>query len=751
MTAKRLGILTVYALGIACLLSLATGLVFTTYMLYDDEGYVVWTLRQFTAHGHLYDQVYSQYGPLFYLGYGLLAKIFALEWTNTLGRLITVHHWWLTSLLCGFWVWRETRSRAATAIAASATLTHLWQMTSEPMHPGGTTTLLLALAVAAGTESLRRERADHFALLAGLAGAALTLIKINVGIFFLLALASWGWWRFRAHTRMPERWVITVAFAALPWVLMRPFLGEHWAREFATLASAAIAGIVLVSAERETETADNWSNLGRCIGAATGLTAIVLFAAFATGSSWRALWEGVVAGPLQHPNKYHHAIPSLPGAVIWSLGLLALAAGGTKRRWIRTTLLASQAGALGVYFIGLVADPIIFNLRTAMSYFVPTAWVFALSFSPDNAPAERRRLWVAAILAWQYLHAFPIAGSQMGWGTFLWAPLAAISLNDWHRRFQELWGMRGRWIAAGVLTAGLISVGHANFNFASTLWQRRDSDPLELPGSAGMMLPASSSSALRVLTLNARVHGDTLFSLPGTFSFNIWSELPTPTLANTTHWFSLLNVTQQTAIRDRLSQDKRAVMIVQPGLIQFLHDKNIPVNGLLFDWVGLNFTPAFALENYEFWVHRDRPIAPLSTATLFVSSDTAAPWPTRIRATVLLPPTARVTRVELRELRAADSPLWSAADLDSARIELARLNSSGQADGPPRATGWPIVGPGIFQLDFYLKQSAHEWPITRLWLGFFDTDGHRVAEARFTVPFHSIPGIAQLAPTRNQQ
>ena len=36
-------------------------------MAYDDEGYVLVSLKNYSAHGGLYASVYSQYGPFFYL------------------------------------------------------------------------------------------------------------------------------------------------------------------------------------------------------------------------------------------------------------------------------------------------------------------------------------------------------------------------------------------------------------------------------------------------------------------------------------------------------------------------------------------------------------------------------------------------------------------------------------------------------------------------------------------------------------
>jgi len=55
---------------------------FSTFMVYDDEGYVLFSLKTFAEGGGLYERVYSQYGPFFFLlNQGL--HFAGLQFTNT--------------------------------------------------------------------------------------------------------------------------------------------------------------------------------------------------------------------------------------------------------------------------------------------------------------------------------------------------------------------------------------------------------------------------------------------------------------------------------------------------------------------------------------------------------------------------------------------------------------------------------------------------------------------------------------------
>jgi NADPH-dependent curcumin reductase CurA len=51
----------------------------TNFMIHDDEGYVLIGLRDFSQHGGLYDQVFTQYGPALFLYYDLLHRLFAVK------------------------------------------------------------------------------------------------------------------------------------------------------------------------------------------------------------------------------------------------------------------------------------------------------------------------------------------------------------------------------------------------------------------------------------------------------------------------------------------------------------------------------------------------------------------------------------------------------------------------------------------------------------------------------------------------
>jgi hypothetical protein len=163
---------------------------------------------------------------------------------------------------------------------------------------------------------------------------------------------------------------------------------------------------------------------------------------------------------------------------------------------------------------------------------------------------------------------------------------------------------------------------------------------LDLPGAERIRLPENATALFQILTANASAHGDVLFSEPGMFSFNLWSGLPTPTLTNVTHWFSLLNPGQQQAIIRVLEAHPRACVIIHREHLEFLTKRGLRPSGPLHDYIAANFKPAFTLDNFEFAVRRGRTAIPLQLATVYDRAENAsaagANFDTRLELTVLL-------------------------------------------------------------------------------------------------------------------
>ena len=93
------------------------------------------------------------------------------------------------------------------------------------------------------------------------------------------------------------------------------------------------------------------------------------------------------------------------------------------------TTTAGRVFAIVAYILCLSGLVDLSALAFALSYGLGFAWLFVMPCGEDDSTSASRA-WLALLLVTQALHAFPVAGSQLSWGTFLWIPLAALAADD---------------------------------------------------------------------------------------------------------------------------------------------------------------------------------------------------------------------------------------------------------------------------------------------------------------------------------
>lgn len=603
----------------AALLVLAYLVINTTFMAYDDEGYLLVSIRHFLGGAPLYDEVFSQYGPWPFLYHQIVTGVLQQPLTHALGRNLTALHWVLCAMLCGAIAMRLTARHVAALGSTLMAFCFLWQMNAEPSHPGSLAALMIALVAFAAITLHASGHWDRLGAVVGIAAALLLTTKINVGLLFVAGAGACA----LRMTDWPERWrrpaelLAGLGLIALPWVLMWGRLGVPWVQAFALHFSIAAAGVAWVTPSR---------SIGRPIPARTWVVALagfmatlalVVIAICLQGTSMPALMEAVLVRPLRLPANFMLGL-SWPAAMIpisvvcaattiwagWqvrrtgSVGLAAAGAVVAVRMAAMIALMINAAGILGLSGIGLFA-----------MYALPLLPLFVIPVMPDFDPSERRpgaQAWLAGIALPAILTAYPVAGSQLAFGAFLLVPILVIGFAGALSFLERVAAHAGRWLPQagwGVL----VVAGAAQFALlAGSSWERyRTAQPLALPGSVDLRLGEHERLALRALTLNARVHADVLFSRPGMFSFNLWSGVPTPTMQNATQWFWLLDESAQQRIVARLHGTKRSAIITHTGLDAFIESIGVPMGSALQAHVRDHYRPLFEANGYQFLVPLD--------------------------------------------------------------------------------------------------------------------------------------------------
>lgn len=710
-------------------------LMFSAFMFYDDEGYVLISLRNFAEHGNLYGGVYTQYGPFPFVFYSGLHAL-GLPLTHTAGRLVTLAAWGGSAMLCAWLTGRVTQSLPLRLAVLATVFVYFWVMASEPTHPGGLIAIMTAVLATVGYLLISRGRGEAWAVLIGAGTAALALTKINVGAFAAFSAIAWFLLHHRAGpVRRIAPWLVTAGAIVLPFGLMRSLLGVDWVQTYAFVFACSAATAMLTVSLASTPVVD-WKLWRWGIGGASVVALIVLGVVFLRGTTGAELLDGILIRPLRQPTSFSLNYRWAEGVRFVALGSLLLwGMAWWLRRWAplkSDRIVASlRLGVALALVVTVLRFPNISPDNLVFSFLMPSLWLFLWPLEGEQ-PTAAPRSWIGLLLLGQCLHVFPVAGSQIAWGTFLSLPLGAIGAwqaAGWLARQRSDFDERKkRWLVATAQGAVLAFAIVTAAKFARVGARYRDGSDLSLPGAEVLRLPSESTALFRLLTLNSAAHGDMLFSMPGMFSLNLWTGLPTPSLANVTHWFSLLKTEQQQEIIRSLEAHPRACVIVQREHVNFLTRKGFQPAGILHDYIAENFVPAFTLDDFEFCVRRNRQVANFMIADTLALAP-SSPETTVLRLPLFLPADRAVAQVELA---APSDPSRGALILNqsNSRVEVTPINLRGEPVGPTEARAWPFTLNGPATVLIYYNRADQPRPTRGALIVLRESDGAEVALGR---------------------
>jgi hypothetical protein len=619
-------------------------------------------------------------------------------------------------------LWRTSRSFGWALVTMSATFVYLWVSVREPTHPGSLVALVIAATAALGAHFIVRGQRDAWAAVAGAGVAALALTKINVGCYTAIAVAAFAALHSdHAVVRRWAPWLVAVGFGVLPFALMRAHLDSPWAFTYAVLFCLGSFGVVGAA----TEAARSGSilritnrQLAIAIAAGALVAILVLGVVMPRGTSFGDLADGVLLRPLRHQRFFFSmdapalAVLLTPAVASCMAVAAALHFRNVARGIIEAGIVGLRVAAAAAVLALFVALPKNDWAGTVLCWLIPWLWVFIWPIAGEHGTAVASRAWLGIIALGQWLHAYPVPGSQIAWGTFLALPLSLWAAWDAGRwivaRAPER--LRSRpavlalrtsiWATAALIPLPLVSITPA--------W--RQARPLNLPGTAGIRLPDMGVANYRVLSLNAAAHADTLFSLPGMFSFNLWTGLRTPTLCNSTQWWLFLTTAEQKRIITALEADPRACIVVDTYHLDYLRGAGLWSSGMLYDFVQENFAPAFTIDQFEFRVRKGRRIAPFFTAELLERTN-AARDSGSLKGLLRLPiipfPGQKIARIEIVSVEDPTHPRL-VLDGSSAQCEVTPITTQGDAVGPAAPADFPVTvtSPALLAVHFDSKDTT---------------------------------------------
>lgn len=597
--------------------------VFSGFSRYDDEGSLMASTKQFIQGQRLYDEIFSPYGPVYYFYEKLLHKLTATPVTHDVVRLSGLIPWMLTSLICAWIVLRLTDSLLLATLTDLITVLTLALFANEPGHPQEICMLMLVLLAASGVLVAQGQRTLGYVLMGALP-AALLLVKVNLGIFAILAVAL----TLTLHTRLTffSRLFSVLSFAAafvLPYLLMQHKFADSSARVYCALVTAAVGAIGLVAFRANRSNIVAGAEFRVAVFSFLLMLGAILGTLLAQGSTWGATLYCLVLLHLHTSVNGTWYIPAGLGEgwLFWALSGLVVAGGfvvlqrkhkALAELWLFPLELLY---GLGVFAAQLTQD------SAAFAFALPFCW---LALYPSDQTGRSRlslqRTLLCVITTIQALYAFPIAGSQAAFIRILFIVVAAVSIGDflrWRRAHHALSQFDERMLRA---FASIVAIG-AVIGFASLARaQRRHYQALpalNLAGAKRIHLPAEQANTYRWLTRNIQSYCDTVVGLPELPSLNFWTGLVPPGGLNIDGWVLVLSDAQQNNIESALAAHARACAVYNPDIVSFWNPRGDDLSGLpLVRYIHSNFKVAGSFNNYFFLVRNQRDLAGIAESVV---------------------------------------------------------------------------------------------------------------------------------------
>jgi hypothetical protein len=610
------------------LVTLATCLVayprmFFGFAFYDDEGYLLISLESFLDQGSLYDEVFSQYGPFYYELWGGIFSLVGAPVSHDNGRMATLLMWILTSLAVGVSTYRITRSVLLGLSAQMLAFATLESLTREPMLAGGLTCVLVALVLLTSTFVRGRAAKPAMSLL-GAAIAAVLLVKVNVGVFALAALALTCSVSYSVMARTWVRVAVAAGFVLIPAVLMAGQFVEPWVQDFCLHVTVAAVPVALLLNGQGWRSFRDPAELRWLAAGLLGTAFAICFVAVVSGTSAGGLVEGVIGRPLGQADRF--SVPYEPSAAVAVADLAAVAgfvvylylarSGRLEGSTPWHALVSAGSVAVGVEIaLSVVGRPLL--VQASESDFggyqlglLAYAWV-ALIRLPGVRERRGQELalrLLPPLAVLQALHAYPVAGSQIPWATFLLVPVGAVCMANGARGLARAAdglrpAARRRLAAVGTVAALALFLFVADTTLRRELNDARadfnEGIALGLPGAEEMRVPPDEARRYREIARALRGDCGTFLSMPGLNSFYLWTGREPPTALNATHWMNLLSEGEQRRVIEAVSSEPRLCALRQPRITAFWARGGRLPSGPLVRFIDEGFDPIARFGGYE--------------------------------------------------------------------------------------------------------------------------------------------------------
>jgi len=548
---------------------IALPLLLTTLAPYDDEGYVMMTLKSFSENHPLYEETYTQYGPSFYLLTSPLHSVLGLPLTHHAVRLKTALLWVITVLLTMGIMLKLSGNRLLSLTTSCMVAIHLGRLALEPGHPQEISLLMSMLGLWLLCNSSPRRW-----WMAGCCAAICGMCKLNVGFVMTTSLLL------AACDAIPEVKYVRRAIVFAVWALASLAVGATMLKANYGSGGIVYPIVMLTSwlavallATRKRETAvliaklRGFSPLMSTMASGLIVTVFIALWARLNGTSWSMLVWGIVGQHHAHAKYFFHPIPLSAFTV---LGALAVAASYRNQFSLGIAGMICFAIAIAKA-AGNAILPLNYNCQEGAEWLAIIGPIFAPGLLLFRRRMTRGRVMLAGLTALGPWIAYPIAGTQLmlgalpGWltiGVVISDALQAATVAM-KSKFETASAKVIDWTPyARILLVGAFVAGFASSIASTKNWISGTS--LGLPGSEWIHVASNEAATEQQLVQGIIESGASHLVFDGhtVNRFYFWTGLKPLTNGNATLWPFMLSSNELARLRESVKQSQSLCVVV---------------------------------------------------------------------------------------------------------------------------------------------------------------------------------------------
>jgi len=598
---------------------------FSGFAIWDDEGTGLVTVKQYLAGIKLYSQPSLPYGPVYYFYNWAVRTVSRTPETHDVVRISSLLPWLLTAFVAAWIVFRMTSSLAFASVAHLSTFLLLWIcFYDEAGHPQELCILLLVSLVAAGVLASTPRWRFPGVILLGILPAALLLVKINIGVFAILATSL----AVLAHS--PKTKLTQLAFYAsaaasllLPVVLMKAHLSDWPTPIFAVLVGVSMIAALLVLVRTPRARCftffDSIAAFGAFVLSFVVVIAILKIQGVLLNNAVHALLLDIL-GPLVIHSVWYVPLPFMVERTwyVWIIGGMLFAG---YFSWSVSEQRGKDLAGLKLLLVLMTMVDLLHKISKLSLLVIvpdffflipPLCWLLLYGNSDEDGGSysfARTLLGVLAIL--QMLYAYPIAGSQVRFVEVLPFIVLLICVSDVQAWLGKGLGPPSAIVLRALGPVALVCVAVVYLVIARSERNAYNALPsLQIPGAGRIHLQDEQAREYRWLVGQLDSHCDVFVGLPEVPSLHIWTGKDLLSGMYMGDWMIAMSDEQQLAASALLSQHPNACAVYNKELVDFWDHPHHDVTSLpLVRYLSQNFKVAGTAGRFALLVHNKRELS----------------------------------------------------------------------------------------------------------------------------------------------